>query len=64
MLLYTHITTVNVIKYAHSHFHVVLFHYIVKIAVFDYSVRHNYGNQGLMKRYKFNSLSAINLTRG
>ena len=24
----------------------------------------NYGNQGLMERYKFNSLSAINLTRG
>ena len=29
----------------------------------DYRVRQNYVNQGLMKRYKFNSLSAINLTR-
>ena len=29
-----------------------------------YRVRHNYGKQGLMKRYKFNSLRAINLTRG
>ena len=29
-----------------------------------YRVRHNYDNQGLMERYKFNSLSAINLTRG
>ena len=29
-----------------------------------YRVRQNYVNQGLMERYKFNSLSAINLTRG
>ena len=29
-----------------------------------YRVRQNYGIQGLMKRYKFNPLSAINLTRG
>ena len=29
-----------------------------------YKVRQNYGNQGLMERYKFNSLSAIDLTRG
>ena len=29
----------------------------------NYRVRHNYGNQGLMERYKFNSQSAINLTR-
>ena len=28
-----------------------------------YRVRQIYGNQGLMERYKFNSLSAINLTR-
>ena len=27
-----------------------------------YRVRHNYGKQGLMERYIFNSLSAINLT--
>ena len=31
---------------------------------FVYRVRQNYGNQGLMERYKFNSMSAINLTRG
>ena len=29
-----------------------------------YRVRQNYGIQGLMEHYKFNSLSAINLTRG
>ena len=29
-----------------------------------YRVRQNYGDQDLMDRYKFNSLSAINLTRG
>ena len=29
-----------------------------------YRVRQNYDNQGLMERYKFTSLSAINLTRG
>ena len=29
-----------------------------------YRVRHNYDIQGLMERYKFSSLSAINLTRG
>ena len=29
-----------------------------------YRVRQNYSNQDLMERYKFNSLSAINLTRG
>ena len=28
-----------------------------------YRVRQNYGNQGLMERYKFNSVSAINLTK-
>ena len=28
-----------------------------------YRVRQNYGNQGLMERYKFNSLSAISITR-
>ena len=26
---------------------------------FVYRVHHNYGNKGLMERYKFNSLSAI-----
>ena len=30
---------------------------------YKYRVRHNYGNQGLMERYTFNSLS-VNLTRG
>ena len=29
-----------------------------------YRVHQNYGNQGLMERYKFNFLSATNLTRG
>ena len=29
-----------------------------------YRVRQNYGSQGLTERYKFNSLSALNLTRG
>ena len=29
-----------------------------------YRVHRNYGNQGLMESYRFNSLSAINLTRG
>ena len=29
-----------------------------------YGVRHNYGDKDLMERYKFNSLSALNLTRG
>ena len=31
---------------------------------YHYKVRQNYGNQGLIERYNFNSLSAINLTRG
>ena len=31
---------------------------------YAYRVRQNYGNQGLMERYKFNSPSAMNLTRG
>ena len=36
---------------------------ISRIGVSIYRVRQNYGKQGLMDRYKFHSLSALNLTR-
>ena len=43
---------------------VIIIVIIITIISLLFRVRQNYGNQGLMERCKFNSLSGINLTKG